>query len=228
MVLARTIQADAASAGRNNNAAALQTTTRRVLAERRSDGVVKRALPPGSQGRVLGHEASGQARYGMSFPMHDRRDDQHAAISARMLDVWPGVAVTILNGPPIDAKGIATNAGQLLRTPVRGGLPPRVLRRVCEYIDRHVEENISIKDLAEVAGLSRFHFLRAFKQSQGMTPHCYVFQRRLEYAKRLLSESELSLSEVAVAAGFADQSHFARRFRRYVGTTPARFRWSLR
>lgn len=112
--------------------------------------------------------------------------------------------------------------------PARGGLPPKTLRRVREYIDAHLEESISLKDLADIAGLSMFHFARAFKQSQGQTPNCYTFQRRVERAQTLLADTDLPLSEIAIATGLSDQSHFARRFRDHVGTTPARYRWSKR
>jgi len=111
---------------------------------------------------------------------------------------------------------------------IRGGVPPRALRRVREFIEAHLEESISIQALARIAGLSMYHFARAFKQSEGMTPHEYVIQRRVQRAKNLLAETDLPLSEIALAAGFSDQSHCARRFREHVGVTPTNYRWSLR
>lgn len=110
----------------------------------------------------------------------------------------------------------------------RGGLTPRALRCVREYIDGHLAENIRLEVLAEVAGLSRCHFARAFKQSVGVAPHGYVMQRRLERAERLLAETELSLSQVALDSGFADQSHFSSCFRKHFGTSPRSFRRSRR
>jgi AraC-like DNA-binding protein len=110
----------------------------------------------------------------------------------------------------------------------RGGLPPGVLRRIHEYVDAHVSENIELSDLAAVAGLSVFHFAREFKRSVGVTPHLFLLQRRVDQAKAMLARSDLSLSEIAVVLGFADQSHFTRRFREFVGTTPNEYRWSLR
>jgi len=115
-----------------------------------------------------------------------------------------------------------------LRPRIRGGLPPRSLRRVREYIEAHLEENISIQVLAGIAGLSMYHFARAFKQSEGMTPHDYVVQCRVRRAKDLLAATDLPLSEIALAAGFSDQSHCARRFREHVGVTPSSYRWSTR
>jgi transcriptional regulator GlxA family with amidase domain len=110
----------------------------------------------------------------------------------------------------------------------RGGLPPRMLRRVLEHIEAHLESNISLQDLATTAGLSSSHFARAFKQSQGMTPHRYLMSCRLRQALQLLTGTDLPLSEIAVATGFADQSHFSRQFRKNVGTTPSGYRWSTR
>jgi AraC family transcriptional regulator len=110
---------------------------------------------------------------------------------------------------------------------VRGGLPPRVLRRLKEYIDAHIDERISVEALAGLANLSTCYFVRAFKQSAGVTPHDYLIRRRVERTMELLSNSDLSLSEIALAAGFADQSHCARRFRQHVGMSPRAYRWSI-
>lgn len=106
------------------------------------------------------------------------------------------------------------------------GLTPTALRRVREYIDAHLEGDLSLKTLAQIAGLSISHFARAFKKTEGMTPHAYVLERRLAHARKLLLETKLSLSEIAFAVGFADQSHFARRFRRQIGVAPNEFRRS--
>jgi transcriptional regulator GlxA family with amidase domain len=111
---------------------------------------------------------------------------------------------------------------------IRGGLPPRALRRVREYIEANLEENISIQVLAGIAGLSMYHFARVFKQSEGVTPHDYLVKCRVRRAKELLSDTDLPMSEIALASGFSDQSHCARRFREHVGVTPSAYRWSAR
>jgi len=111
---------------------------------------------------------------------------------------------------------------------IRGGLPPRALRRVREFIEVNLAENISIQELAAIAGLSMYHFARAFKQSVGMPPHAYLVQRRVQRVQDLLTATDLPLSEIALAAGFADQSHCARRFRQHIGVTPGSYRWSMR
>jgi transcriptional regulator GlxA family with amidase domain len=126
------------------------------------------------------------------------------------------------------ASDVAASTIVQLRPRIRGGLPPRALRRVREFIEAHLEENISIQVLASIAGLSMYHFARAFKQSEGMTPHEYVIQCRVQRAKDLLAETDLPLSEIALASGFSDQSHCARRFREHVGVTPSSYRWSTR
>jgi len=110
---------------------------------------------------------------------------------------------------------------------IRGGLPPRVLRRVREHIDENIEQRISVGALARLANLSVCYFVRAFKQSVGVTPHDYLIRRRVERTMELLSVTDLSLSEIALAAGFADQSHCARRFREHVGMSPRDYRWSV-
>jgi transcriptional regulator GlxA family with amidase domain len=110
----------------------------------------------------------------------------------------------------------------------RGGLPPGALRRVREYVDSQLSERIDLAALAAIAGLSVFHFAREFKQSAGVAPHAYLVQKRVERAQAMLARTDLSLSEIALAAGFSDQSHLARRFQQMLGTTPGEFRWSQR
>ena len=110
----------------------------------------------------------------------------------------------------------------------RGGLPPAALKRVRTYIESHLSERMSIEQLAAVAGLSVFHFARAFKQSEGTTPHEYLVDRRVAHACALLRETDTPLSEIALASGFADQSHFARQFKKRVGIPPKLFRQSER
>ena len=110
----------------------------------------------------------------------------------------------------------------------RGGLPPRALRRVREYVEAHLEKNISLQMLASTAGLSMSHFARAFKQSQGVPPHEYLVRCRVRRVQELLATTDMPLSEIARASGFSDQSHCTRRFREQVGVTPSGYRWSMR
>jgi AraC family transcriptional regulator len=109
----------------------------------------------------------------------------------------------------------------------KGGLTRLRLKRALDYIQANLGSEIHLEDLARAVGLSPFHFAKLFKLSTGSTPHQYVLQRRLERATELLRSAELSLSEVALECGFADQSHFANVFRRFMGVTPSQFRARL-
>lgn len=109
-----------------------------------------------------------------------------------------------------------------------GGLPPAVTRRVREYVDAHLDEHIGLEVLAATAGLSVHHFAHAFRQSVGEPPHSYVLRRRIERAREMLTATDEPLSQIALAVGFSDHSHFARQFRRLVGVTPSAARWSER
>jgi AraC family transcriptional regulator len=106
----------------------------------------------------------------------------------------------------------------------RGGLSPAALRRVELFVEANLEHPIRLADLAERAGLSKFHFAHAFKASLGTTPRAFAESRRIERAKQLLRESSMTLSAIAIATGFGTQSRFTTVFRRATRTTPAAFR----
>jgi AraC-like DNA-binding protein/PAS domain-containing protein len=110
----------------------------------------------------------------------------------------------------------------------RGGLPPGLTRRICDYIESNLGQKIGLAALAAMSGLSTFHFARAFHQSMGIPPHSYVLRRRLEQVKHMLRETQLPLSEIALATGFSDQSHLARHFHRLTGVSPSVARWQAR
>jgi AraC-like DNA-binding protein len=106
----------------------------------------------------------------------------------------------------------------------QGSLPRYKFRRAVEFIEAHIDQAIHLEQLAAAAGVSPFHFHRQFKRSAGLTPHQYIVQRRIERAKTLLSQSELTLVEVAAQVGFTDQSHFTTIFRRVTSVTPRNYR----
>ena len=108
--------------------------------------------------------------------------------------------------------------------PVIGGLGALRLRRVVDYIEAHLADDISLSDLAGLAGLSTHHFGEAFKASTGTSPHRYLIERRILRAKELLLGAEQSIAEIAISVGFASHSHFTDNFRKLTGTTPSRFR----
>ena len=124
--------------------------------------------------------------------------------------------------PRLDTLAINRLTPQPARA--RGGLSPAMLRRIRDYVDSHLDHHIDIESLAATAELSPYHFARTFKQTEGTTPHMFVLERRLAKARELLTRPDLSLADVALASGFADQSHFSRRFRQAVGISPGQFR----
>ncbi len=105
-----------------------------------------------------------------------------------------------------------------------GGLGPARERRVREYIQRSLDQDLAIEVLAEVAGLSPNYFAVLFRQSTGFTPHQFVSHHRVELAQQLLKHGDLSLADIAYRCGFTSQSQFTTIFRRFTGFTPGRFR----
>lgn len=103
-------------------------------------------------------------------------------------------------------------------------LPRPRLRRVMDYIDAHLDRELTLAELAGVACLSPCHFSRSFKQATGSGPQRYTVQRRVERAKVLLRNGDDTLAGIAAALGFADQSHFTAAFRRETGVPPGRYR----
>ena len=175
------------------------------------------------------------------FRQQNRGDVATRVVPAGADELWPALITPTesVSGVRLNPESAGLHArprsdmiGNLpqliLPDQARGGLPPRALRRVREYVDAHLEENIGLEALAAAAGLSMFHFARAFKQSEGVTPHSYLIQRRVERAQELLTATDCSLSDIALATGFSDQSHLARHFRERVGIPPSTFRWSKR
>lgn len=110
---------------------------------------------------------------------------------------------------------------------IRGGMGPSRERRVLAYIEQHLDESITLEELARVAEVSPNYLIALFRQSMGMPPHKYMVQMRIERAYALLKQKEFTLLEVAQRCGFHDQSQFTTVFRRYAGITPGHFRRSL-
>jgi AraC family transcriptional regulator len=108
----------------------------------------------------------------------------------------------------------------------RGGLSIGMERRAKEFLAARLAEDVSIAEAATACGISRGHFLRAFKKSTGTTPHRWLLAYRIEAAKSLLSDPRTNIAQVAVECGFADQSHLTRAFGLHVGTSPGIWRKS--
>ena len=111
--------------------------------------------------------------------------------------------------------------------PVRGGLAPWQERRAKEVLSANLDGGVPLKDVARECRLSVSHFSRAFRSSMGVAPHSWLLTRRVEVAKQKLRDSRLPLAEVAMACGFADQSHLTRVFTRMVGVSPGAWRRAL-
>ncbi|GAQ00026.1 transcriptional regulator, AraC family [Leptolyngbya sp. NIES-2104] len=100
------------------------------------------------------------------------------------------------------------------------------LQKVSDYILDRLDQDLSLSELANVLNLSQYHFSRLFKQSTGMAPHQYLTRCRIDRAKQLLLNTQMSISEIAFAVGFNNHSSFTRLFRQLVGVTPKEFRAS--
>jgi AraC family transcriptional regulator len=112
--------------------------------------------------------------------------------------------------------------------PLTGGLSPTALRRAVERLRSDVDADVSLAALASDAGLSRFHFCRAFKESTGLSPHAWLRQHRLEQAMNMLRDTDESVVSVAAALGYASQTAFAAAFRKLTGETPSDWRRRMR
>jgi AraC family transcriptional regulator len=192
-------------------------------------------LEPGLVARVAA-EAFGLDPARTMVPPLDNLDLPHlrAAMGAVEAELTAGGA-----GGPLAAESLANIlAVHLLRhvlappEPGRGrdgALPRGRLRAVVEYFEEHLDASPTLAQMAAVARLSPYHFARQFKAATGLPPHQYVILRRVERARQLLqAAADLSLAEVALHAGFSDQSVFCLHFKRLVGVTPRQFRMSAR
>ena len=109
----------------------------------------------------------------------------------------------------------------------KGGLAPYRMRRINEFIQAHIDKEITLNELAQDIGLSPSHFCGLFRKTSGTTPHQFVLHCRIQYAKALLAEPSHSILDVALASGFRTHQHFSRIFRRQVGIPPSTYRSQL-
>jgi AraC-like DNA-binding protein len=124
------------------------------------------------------------------------------------------------------AAHIAQSYGGLQRIadPARGGLAPWQVKRACEKLDSDLGGTLSLQKIAAEFNLSVSHFSRAFRISTGLPPHQWLLLQRVKAAKQLMSVRDLPLSEIAISAGFANQSHLTKVFSAKVGMSPAAWR----
>lgn len=98
------------------------------------------------------------------------------------------------------------------------------VRRVSDYVAEHLETEITLDELARIAGYSRFHFARGFRAATGMPPYAFVIRRRIARACELLGERDIPIRSIAAATGFASHAQFSSRFRQITGLAPSAFR----
>lgn len=101
---------------------------------------------------------------------------------------------------------------------------PVFFRRAIDFVDANIDLPISVSDMADRAGFSRYHFIRLFKKTAGMTPRQFIIHRRLEKAREMLVSTESELAEVSYASGFSSQSHLCYMFKREFGVSPGVYR----
>jgi AraC family transcriptional regulator len=120
------------------------------------------------------------------------------------------------------------STGTAMLSPFREArLAPARLRRVIDFIDAHLDDDLGLEELSAVAGLNVHHFAHAFKTTTGVPPHRFIIERRIRAACFRLKVTRETIAEIALSYGFASQSHFTQVFRRVMGMTPARYRHQL-
>lgn len=143
----------------------------------------------------------------------------------------------ILDDPSLDTPGYTETLKELVAFDLQRatavslqprsapcGLSTRQVQLVTEYMDSHINEKTTVVEMASVLGLTRYHFIRSFKQTAGMPPHQFMIRRRIDRAMELLAARTNSIAEVADMTGFGSPIQMTRAFRRVVGTTPSAYR----
>ena len=116
-----------------------------------------------------------------------------------------------------------TSGGRVIKD-LSQGLTHQQMRRVMDFIQGNLDQNLSLEVLAQQTGFSPYHFARLFRQTTGESPHQFVLRQRIERAQHLLNEKDVPLAHVALESGFANQSHLTQAFKRHLGLTPRAYR----
>jgi AraC family transcriptional regulator len=119
---------------------------------------------------------------------------------------------------------LAHSSARVKEPKARETLAGHQVRRVSDYMESRLTQPLALADLANAAGGSVFHFIRAFKNTVGDTPYNYLLHRRTDRAKTMLNDGDQSIAAVAAACGFSSSANFVKTFKRFVGTTPSRYR----
>jgi len=192
----------------------------------------KTASPPVVHPALLVHMASAPLQAEcvelvLCLPIHDLLH-HHIALVLQAVVAAEDVAGHLYAEALADALVVHFRRRYAASRPARreatGGLAPYKLRRTIAYIQTHLEEQVSLATLAAVAQMSPTHFAHLFKHAIGLAPHQYVLRCRIEHAKRLLAETDLSLVDIVHQVGCADHSHFTALFRKHVTMTPKAYR----
>jgi AraC-like DNA-binding protein len=188
-------------------------------------------VAPGFVARAIGSSLADATIATRDFA-HSRPVDTADSIVERLLG---SIAVEVRNDNPAGPTFIETLVLALVHHAVKlppmekrllsdgGGLSMRQLRLVLDLIDEDLQGKLSLTDLARSLDVSTSYLGRAFHRSIGVPPHQYIIQRRVDRARALIEDGEMSLSEVALAVGFADHSHMAATFRKVLKTSPSAF-----
>ncbi|WP_269502243.1 helix-turn-helix transcriptional regulator [Burkholderia sp. IMCC1007] len=152
-----------------------------------------------------------------------------------MMRLWDGTAAAHVTDRLL-ADGALTTlvthllqlAGAVERPMKHVALPSWRLKRIVDFVEAHLHEEIDLAALSAAAGLSARHFSRAFREEVGETPHRWLMARRTERAMELLRADRLPLAQIADACGFASQSHLSRVFKQITGETPGRWFQSIK
>ncbi|MDE2607433.1 MAG: helix-turn-helix transcriptional regulator [Burkholderiales bacterium] len=178
---------------------------------------------------MLSPELVGDARegLGLSGPLHFRRalaDDPvlHRAILLLGGHLAAGAPALVLQSALAELVPLILAHGENAPPDFHRVPPGAGIRRAVDYLHAHFSESVSLDDLAQVAGVSRYGFAHAFRRATGLPPHRYQLAVRVGRARTLLGCGMRS-TDVALAVGFTDQSHLIRHFQRAVGVTPARY-----
>jgi AraC family transcriptional regulator len=182
---------------------------------------------PGPSGRV---ELTAHARAWIERIWAPLREDgvrlleRHTAAALRAIATFVGEASAVQRERVNALRGWLALPSRARQAHLRGGLSPAALQRVQLFVEANVAEPISLTALAARAGLSVYHFSRAFKTTVGLTPGAFVEERRVERAKQLLTGTDLPIARVAAETGFGTQSRLTVVFKRRTGFTPAVYR----
>jgi AraC family transcriptional regulator len=153
----------------------------------------------------------------VSCALRDEREDAEQSIER-------AATLLRLDKPSLTEKAESQLPDASTAIPMRSGLAPWQMRKAKMHIELNLGGKVSTQDLAAIAGLSPFHFSRAFRNSFGDSPHRYLLRRRIECAQGLMLRTKDSLADIALSCGLVDQAHFGKLFRRLVGESPGAWR----